>query len=512
MVLGAWLGSQIQAGAGTPQIQWQRTFGGANQEVVSALRPMAEGGFVVGGFSDSGATGNKSSPGHGRFDYWVVRLDSSGEKLWERADGGTSDDCLTALETLRDGGLILAGFSLSTNSGNKSSPGFGNGDYWIVRLDGEGGKVWDKTYGTTNHEVLTSVQPVGDGGFILAGYVVLSRGADWWIVRVGADGNQLWERTFGGDRWEESVFIRLMSDGGFVLGGHSDSPPSGNKTSSNYGLPYQDFWLIRLDESGKMLWEKSFGGGSADWLFSIETTSDGGFLLGGMSRSSPGGNKSSPFLGGPSFGDFWVVKADHAGSKMWDKSFGGSGEEIWGGLALMADDGLAIVGSSTSGIDGTKTSPSQGEDMWIVRLDVHGNQVWDKTLGGSGSERAYDVLQDQDCGLVVAGIASGPADGNRTAPSFGDSDFWVVKLAPDDLSLAPRLTVPAQSSAEITTFGFEMILTGVSNHWYQVEYSTNLISWNLLNATQAAGIPLKIRDSVTTHLPRRFYRARLRNP
>src|SRR5882672_3480401 len=280
-----------------PAIEWQLSFGGTNFENARCVRQTSDGGFIVGGVASPGLGGNKTSPGFGGADFWIIRLDRSGNNIWDRSFGGDRNDVLFDLQQTMDGGFILAGVSDSPVSGNKSSPLFGDEDYWIVRLDADGNKLWDRSYGTTNSEFATSVAQTPDGGFVLAGMANIRflDGDQWWILRLDVSGNQLWDQTFGGSSVDALPLIRPLPGGGFAVAGISTSPPSGNKASPLYGG--EDYWLMRVDENGNKLWEKSFGGSSNDYLDSFERTADGGFVLGGSSSSPPDGNKTSALFG-----------------------------------------------------------------------------------------------------------------------------------------------------------------------------------------------------------------------
>src|SRR5712691_5742213 len=131
-----------------------------------------------------------------------------------------------------------------------------------------------------------------------------------------------WQRAFGGSQNETLTSLQQTADGGFILGGYSYSSDDGNKTTTNFGGA--DFWVLRLDANGNKLWEESFGGDGDDFLYSLQQTADGGYILGGSSRSGVSGNKTAQNFG---FNDFWVVRLDAQGRRLWDLSFGGSASD-----------------------------------------------------------------------------------------------------------------------------------------------------------------------------------------
>ena len=217
--------------------QWEANFGGTSNDLLTALAPTSDGGYILGGYSSSGASGNKTSGNFGANDFWVVKVNASGSKQWEASHGGTSNDVITSLASTSDGGCLLGGWSESGVSGNKTSGNFGSVDFWVVKLNANGGKLWETNYGGTGNDPLQSLTPT--------------------------------------------------SDGGCLIGGASDSGVSGNKTSGNFGN--HDYWVVKLDANGGKQWEASYGGSGGDVLRTLAPTSDGGYLLGGYSaRSVPG--------------------------------------------------------------------------------------------------------------------------------------------------------------------------------------------------------------------------------
>jgi len=421
-----------------PAVQWQASFGGSEWDGGRSVQQTADGGYILGGFSYSDTDGNRTSPGFGRNDYWVVRVDAQGHKLWDRAFGGSDQDVLHHLQQTADGGFILAGESYSGTDGNKSSPNRGEVDFWLVRLDANGNKLWDQTYGGTRTDVPLAMQQTADGGFVLGGISYSAPGgnksspnfgtADFWVVRTDANGNKLWDASFGGSNYEYLYSLTETTDGGFLIGGMSDSDSGGNKTSPNLGL--NDYWVVRLNSQGQKVWEQTFGGSDHEILTGLRQTSDGGFILAGGSSSPVGPNKTSANYGGA---DFWLVRLDPTGHKLWEHSYGGGADDYpWGGVALTTDGGFLVGGTSHSGSFGNKTSPGFGAaDMWLVRLDGAGTKLWERSFGGIHDDNLRDLQQTSDGGCVLFGESSSPVSGNKTTPPLGDGDYWVLKLGPE---------------------------------------------------------------------------------
>jgi hypothetical protein len=253
---------------------WDRSFGGTGDDMLFKLEQTSDGGFILGGTSTSGADGNKTSPRFGGEDFWIVRLDQNGNLLWDRSFGGTQSDRFADVHQAADGGYIVGGSSGSSIEGNKTSPNFGNYDYWVVRLDANGNKLWDKSFGAATGDILAALEEAADGQFILGGEQGDINGHSYWVVRLQSNGDKLWERSYRRIGGETLKAVLQTRDGGFVFGGYSDGPGGPD------GLLY---WLVRADSEGTQLWNETFEPG---WLQTLEQGSDGRFLLGGYASLS----------------------------------------------------------------------------------------------------------------------------------------------------------------------------------------------------------------------------------
>jgi hypothetical protein len=301
------------------------------------------------------------------------------------------------------------------------------GDYWIVKLDASGNKLWDKTFGTaTGRDELLSIQQTADGGYILGGFSggVISGDKtqagfgdlDYWIIKLDNNGNKVWDKTFGGNNYDGFSCLQQTSDGGYILGGSSLSGISGNKSQASKGS--YDMWVIKIDVNGNKIWDKAFGGTDADGISCLQQTSDGGYILGGGSSSGIGGDKSQANQG---MNDYWVVKIDAAGNKVWDKTLGGNDYDELASLHQTTDGGYILGGKSNSGISGDKSEINYGDkDGWVVKLNANGNKIWDKSFGKVGDDYIYAIQQTTDNGFIISG--------GETITST-DTDFRLIKLA-----------------------------------------------------------------------------------
>ncbi len=434
-----------------PYIAWDQSFGGNSGDSLYSIRATFDGGYILSGTSGSPPSGNKTTPHFGYSDLWVLRLGGNGQILWQKTFGGDAQDGVPcAIRQASDGGFILASISRSGISGNKTTPLLGNPgsfDLWVIRVDPDGGILWQASFGGVRNEEFGSLEETPDGGFILGGSSASGASGnkstpnygllDYWLVRLDRNGSILWDRTFGGASDDRLYAVQQTADGGFILGGQSWSSVSGNKTSPNFGLANDtstDFWVIRVDQNGNRLWEKSYGGTGWDALVSLAQTSDGGFAFGGSSASGATGNKTSPKLG---FVDFWVVRTDANGEILWDKAYGGGDASGLRSIQTTFDGGFILAGTSdetaAAGRVGNKTSPSFGRgDYWVVRTDGLGNSLWQLSLGGTGTEVLFDLQQTSDGGFLVGGESLSSTNGNKTSLNFGHEDYWVVKIAAED--------------------------------------------------------------------------------
>ena len=432
-----------------PPIQWQKDFGGSSTDDSYSLQQTTNGGYILAGYSTSGISGSKTITNNGPADVWLIQLDANGNELWEKSYGGTNAEVCSSIQNTKDGGYIFGGNSLSGASGNKSSTNYGSYDYWIMCLDSNGNKLWDNSFGGSGLDFLWSVQQNTNGGYILGGYSLSgvsgnkttalfgSGFADYWVVCVDSNGNKLWEGDFGGTSSETLYTAIPTHDGGYLLGGESSSGVSGNKTNINYGT--SDYWLVKIDANGNKLWDKAFGGSADEHLYDLQQTTDDGFILAGSSASGVSGNKTTPNFGSQ---DFWIVRLDANGNILWQRSFGGSGDDRPNSICQTSDGGYAIGGYSSSGVSGTKTSPNFGnQDIWVVRLDSAGNEVWENSYGGNGLDEISEIHQTQDGGFIFGGISASGVSGNKTVSNFGSDDYWVIKLAPERPTLSANLSI-----------------------------------------------------------------------
>lgn len=497
-----------------PDIEWQRSFGGTNRDGIFGFAETSDHGFVLGGFSSSGTNGNKTAPGYGQNDYWVIRLDGDGNKIWENTYGASGDERISKILIQTNGDILLAGYSSSGTNSIKTAPNRGSYDYWLVKIDWSGNKIWDQTYGGSSLDYLEVITPASDGGFLLGGQswsgangtktASLKTAADYWLVKVDANGNQLWDRSFGGTGSGQNSLevVQPVSSGDFILAGWSGSATGNDKSAFYYGNI--DWWLLRVDSNGNKIWDQSYGGTDYETVWGVRESLAGSFLVGGLSASTNGTRTTG------SFGnhDYWIARIHGDGSMLWQKSHGGTGLDDCRAFVPTADGGGLFCGKSASPPSGNKESQWYGsDDFWAVRVNAGGEQIWETSMGGTGLDDPFYMIQTSDGGYLIGGWSDSPVSGNKTASNYGERDIWMVKLKKEKHQLA------ADSPAMTLTNGFQFSVSGLSNI-YVAEYSTNFADWVPFQTNEIsvlAGV-IQFFDSTNTVSGQKFYRTRKLQP
>ncbi|HEX8328115.1 MAG TPA: T9SS type A sorting domain-containing protein [Hymenobacter sp.] len=503
--------------AGLPPVIWDRRVGGADNEELSAAVATADGGYLLAGTSESGATGDRTQPSQGQRDYWAMKVDAAGNRQWDRRYGGTDHERLATALPTADGGYLLAGTTYSNGTGDMTQPSQGDGDYWVVKLDATGAKQWDRRFGGNFDDELYSAIQTADGGYLLAGATTSDvtgdltqpgKGlVDGWAVKIDAAGIKQWNQRLGGANRDGFLSAIQTADGGYLLGGGTSSAVSGDVSQPNRGDV--DYWIVKTDVSGVKLWDQRFGGDNQDALIRILQTADGGFLLSGTSPSAAGGDKTQPNHGSGNTGlsDYWVVKTDAAGTKLWDRRYGGTNDDFLTGVCPAPNGGYVLAGWSRSGASADKTQPSQGrDDYWLVRIDGGGTQLWDQRMGGLGDDVDPRVVPLPAGGYLVAGTSDSGTSGNKTQPSQGLRDFWAVRLGAELLATTPpRWSAavevypnPAHGAATVRLPGREAGANSASLTLFDAVGRTLLRQRAMLGAT--AGIAALPLDNVANGL------------
>lgn len=369
-----------------PTIEWQRCLGGSGADWVGVAQQTSDGGFIMAGHSDShdgDVTGNQGSS-----DFWVVKLDEVGVLQWQTSIGGASTDRAYAVQQTSDGGYVVAGHRTIISNGNF--------DFYVVKLSSVGAVQWQQTLDRIGLDLGESIHQTSDGGYVVAGSLVL---------KLNGLGIVQWEQDIGGT----AASIKQTWDGGFIVAGNRifAGPPSDS-----------DYLVVKLSSVGEVQWEEILGGSIGDWATDVQQTSDGGFIVAGYSASNDGDVTGNH--GPPGYTDYWVVKLNSVGSILWQKCFGGSDQELATSVQQTSDGGFIVAGHSMSN-DGDVTGHKGSFDYWIIKISAAGILQWQQSLGGSGTDFAYSVQQTSDGGLIVGGYSfsiDGDVTGNHGEGDF----------------------------------------------------------------------------------------------
>lgn len=353
--------------------------------------------------------------------------------LWEKSYGGKHAEYLTDAVPTADYGFILAGSSLSSKSGNKTSLNEGDLDYWVWKMDEKGEMEWQKSFGGTGTDFLQSIRLTVDGGFILAGHSDSPKGKykrqdshggyDFWVIKLDAGGGDQWQQTIGGSGDDKLQSVAQTKDGGYILGGSSSSEKSGDKAVDAFGS--MDYWVVKLDKQGKIEWQKTLGGKYFDELRSIEQTKDNGYILGGYSNSPQSGNKRDDNIG---IGDYWVLKLDRKGETEWERVIGGDMDDQLYTVHQTSDGGYILGGNSNSTASSSKSKGNgKGTDFWIVKLDPNGEMKWQETYDFGTSDVLTSIVENRDHTLLVGGFAK--SEPGKEKDKKGINDYIALKIS-----------------------------------------------------------------------------------
>ena len=285
--------------------------------------------------------------------------------------------------------------------GSTNSYGNGGYDLYFLRVDSEGNKIDERTIGGSGNEVGYCIEKVSDQESIIAGSTDSygKGGTDVYLVKAFESGSKIWDKTFGGSKDDCGYSVQKTTDEGFIIAGYTYS----------YGAEGADVYLIKTGSNGEMQWEKTYGGTGDDYGFCVQQTSDGGYIISGSTNSYGAGGY-----------DVYLIKTDSEGHKQWEKTFGGSKNDTGCSVAQSFHGGYMISGN-------TQSYGSGLSDIYMIRTDAEGNVLWENTIGGNGNDFCSSALQTSDAGYIIAGYT----DSNET----GTTDGCLIKLRSDTTPL-----------------------------------------------------------------------------
>lgn len=421
---------------GQVTISEQSVFGGDNLDSFQAFVKTTDGYYgLVLTFSPSG-TGNLSYNNYGGSDYVLVKYDNNFNIAWQRSFGGSGDDYPSDL-LLFNGNLYLCGSSNSPISGNKTAVNYGSQDIWVVKADLNGNKIWDRSYGGTDSENIGRIESFGND-LVIASTSLSSNdgnkttanngGSDYWVFNIDTNGDFIWQKSYGSNGMDRISEIKTFNSNIYVLG-DSDGGQTGDKSEPSYGS--NDIWILKIDGSGNLLWDKTIGGSDND-----SGTPDFAFLndvifLPINSSSGISGNRE---IGSKGISDIWITKLNLNGSVIDQFAFGGDDIDQNSSITVL-NDKLFLGGNSLSNTSIDKTEDSNGfRDIWLLSFDFYGSLLWQKTIGGSFTDGCGPMVVHNDT-LVIAGSSASVISGDKTVPNYGDWDGWILQLDIESLSV-----------------------------------------------------------------------------
>lgn len=403
------------------------TFGGSANDSGQSVIATIDGGYAVLGFTQSN-DGDVIGKTDTSFDYWLLKFNNDGILQWQKIYGGSGDDRGSAIIQTSDGGYAVIGSSNSLDGQVSGNSGFR--DYWLAKLDANGNIQFQNSFGFQGNDDGISLIQTKDQGYLLAGVLDVTAsggegntgrnfqrhaGGDYWTIKLDSAGNLEWSRYFGGNFTDTPEGIIELEDGSYIIAGGSDS----DDTDISENLGSYDFWIIRISETGALIWEQSFGGSEIDEAKAIVADAENIFIV-GDTRSSDNDvtmNKGAS--------DIWLIKINVQGELLWNRNFGGLGFDAARDIKLCKDNGLLITGSSRSS-DGDLIENKGQNDLWALKVDSDGRLQWQKSIGGSNIDFGYSIAELNDGTVVVAGDTS--SNDGDIEEQKGFSDLLLVIL------------------------------------------------------------------------------------
>jgi hypothetical protein len=294
-------------------LAWSKTYGGPGNDMLLSMKLTTDGGYVMSGETDT--------YGAGAYDAFIMKLDNIGQLLWSKTIGGVNDDFGECIILTSDGGYAVGGYT--------NTFGAGDNDMIIFKFDPNGVLQWARTIGGTGYDYALSITQTSDHGYALLGSSSSSGQGflDYYVAKIDSNGTLQWTKTIGGAGGDYGSSIVQSSDGGYALAG----------VTLSFGAGMYDIYVVKLDANGNLLWTRTVGGTDFEYVYSIINTNDGGFALAGSTASFGAGGY-----------DAYVLKLDGSGNLQWNRTIGGTGEDNARSIIQTGDGGYAVTGVTKS--------------------------------------------------------------------------------------------------------------------------------------------------------------------
>lgn len=442
--------------AAPPLFDWQKCLGGSGQDMPVKMIRSLDGGLLMLG--STGSSNGDISLNHGSNDLWLTKTDSTGNLVWERTFGGSNIDIGTGIIQLPGGDLILSGYTGSFDG--DISHQHGNFDAWVIRTTSTGTIVWEKTFGGSLVDLVYAMIQTADGGILLGGGTYSNDGdvngshgdQDFWLLKLDISGNLIWQKSLGGSGLDVCYSIDETPANEIIACGSTNSIDG--DVAGHYGST--DFWVIKLTSGGNKIWTRCFGGSDQESAFAINSNSNNQILVSGYSKSLDGDLQQNS-----GYNDIWTVELDQNGTIQNQRIIGGTGADIAFSSIPTMDGGYLLACGTTSN-DGDVEGNHGQEDILLIKLDQHLSTEWMKCEGGSGNERPSSILQTHDGSFIFSGYTYSN-DGNVSG-NHGASDYWIVRLS---------CKVP------VSTFStpFDTLCTGMSAVFTNQSMNASAFNW-----------------------------------
>ena len=405
------------------------TFGGSELDEAVGIVEANDGNYVILGSTKStdgdlvGRTGND-------YDYWLLKTTPEGQKLWSQTYGGSLDDRASSISKTSDGGFLLSGYTRSTD-GDLTGQNNGFHDFWIVKVNSQGDLVWDQTFGFAGSDQAFTAFETSDGGFFTSGFFDVDQAngggnddrasrhgvGEFWAIKMDASGEWVWRRFFGGFNNDRSYDAVETQDGGFLVTGASES----NDFDITDPKGSYDFWIVQIDATGNLVWEKSYGGSGIEECNSVVRTSDGNYILAGDTRSTdqdvtnPKGNA-----------DAWLIKINATnGGIIWQKTFGGPEFDSAENITAISENRY-LVAATTRSASGDISVSNGKNDAWAFIISEEGTIEFEIAVGGSELDFGHQAIETIDNKIVLVGNTES-TDGNISL-NRGRKDLMLIKI------------------------------------------------------------------------------------
>ncbi len=436
IAIGVLVSSCSSDDSGTPilttdtpaSIENTSTFGGTKNESAQSVVSTTDGGYVVLGYAQS-SDGDIIDKQNDSYDFWVLKFDAQNQLQWSKTFGGSGDDRGNKIIQTVDGGFAILGFASSSDDDVSTNAGLR--DYWLSKLDASGNLTWQKSFGYSGLDEGISMVQTSDAGYLLVGVLdvtasggegnsrsqsIQHAGGDYWAIKLTSNGDQEWSKYYGGFFTDTPYDVIQTQDNGFIIVGTSDSVDV--DISNNKGS--YDCWVTKIDVVGNIEWEKTYGGTEIDEARSIVTSGDGNFMIAGETRS-----RDVDVSQNNGAADVWMLKISPLGELIWERTYGGTGFDVSRSIQKTQDNGFLISGSSRSS-DGDVSDNNGQNDAWVLKTDANGDLQWQKSIGGSMIDFAYDATQLIDGSFIVVGESS--SNDGDIMENKGFSDALIIKL------------------------------------------------------------------------------------